>query len=131
MPPLTTKIRKVGAPLAAIIALGTLTTLILVLITTVNPTGAAIGITLTTIAIAVVLSAYVWLDRWEPEPPRLLVMAFLWGASVAIIISIVLEVFADAALGGGVGGGDAASSPFTVAVAAPLIEEAISDQRRS
>jgi protease PrsW len=124
VPPLTTKIRKIGAPLAAIIALGTLTAMILVLITSVNPSGAIIGFTLTTVAIAVVLLAYLWLDRWEPEPPRLLILAFLWGASVAIIVSIVLEVVADAALGGGVGGGEAPSSPFTVAVAAPLIEEA-------
>ncbi len=40
----------------------------------------------------VVLLAYLWLDRWEPEPPRLLVLAFLWGASVAVVVSVVLEL---------------------------------------
>ena len=44
-------------------------------------------------AMTVVLLAYLWLDRWEPEPPRLLVFAFLWGASVAIILSMVLSLF--------------------------------------
>ena len=34
------------------------------------------------------LLAYLWLDRWEPEPPRLLVLAFLWGASVAVVVSV-------------------------------------------
>ena len=27
-----------------------------------------------------------WLDRMEPEPPRLIVGAFLWGATVAAVI---------------------------------------------
>ena len=42
-----------------------------------------------------VVLAYLWLDRWEPEPPRLLVFAFLWGASVAVILSLVLELSLD------------------------------------
>lgn len=93
--PLPRRIRKVGAPLAVIIALGTLAALILILITAVNPVGAAIGFLLTTAAMTVVLLAYLWLDRWEPEPPRLLVLAFLWGASVAILVSVILEVIAE------------------------------------
>ena len=72
-------VRKVGAPLAAIIALGTLAALILTLLTAADPGGAALGFALATIAMAGVLACYLWLDRWEPEPPRLLIMAFLWG----------------------------------------------------
>ena len=95
MASLPRKIRKVGAPLGVIIALGTLVGLILILITTVNPVGAAVGFVLTTIAMTVVLLCYLWLDRWEPEPPRLLVFAFLWGASVAVLLSVVLEVLTE------------------------------------
>lgn len=121
--PLPRKIRKVGAPLGVIIGLGTLVGLILILITTVNPVGAAIGFTLTTLAMVVVLLAYLWLDRWEPEPPRLLVFAFLWGASVAVIVSVVLELMAEAVVSP-VAGTESGSSAFTVAIGAPLIEEA-------
>lgn len=121
--PLPRKFRKVGAPLAAIIALGTLTALILIVITTVNPVGAIIGLVLTTVAMSVVVAAYLWLDRWEPEPPRLLVMAFLWGASVAIVLSIILEMVFEATVNSAATV-DSETSWFTVAVGAPVIEEA-------
>ena len=117
------KIRKVGAPLAVIIALGTVVALLLVGITAVNPVGAVVGIVLTTAAMTVVIGAYLWLDRWEPEPPRLLVLAFLWGASVAIVVSVVLEVFAESLLNPG-SGVESDTSPVIIAVGAPIIEEA-------
>ncbi len=122
-PGLPTKVRKVGAPLGVIIALGTAVALILVLITATNPAGAVIGIVLTTAAIIVVLLAYLWLDRWEPEPTRLLVFAFLWGASLAIVVSIVLELVFEHAINPA-STVDSDASAFTVAFGAPLIEEA-------
>ncbi len=121
--PLPKKIRKVGAPLTVIILLGTLAALVLILITSVNPVGALIGFVLTTAAMAVVLLAYLWLDRWEPEPPRLLVFAFLWGASIAVVLSVVLEVIAEGVVNP-TATVESETSFFTVAVGAPLIEEA-------
>ena len=67
-----------------LIPLGTIVGLIVILLTAVNPVGTAIGFVLSSVAMAGVVLAYLWLDRWEPEPPRLLVLAFLWGASVAV-----------------------------------------------
>jgi len=122
-PALPTKVRKVGAPLAVIIALGTLTALILVLIVATNPGGAVVGFVLTTVAMTVVVGAYLWLDRWEPEPPRLLILAFLWGASVAIVISVILEVAFEYAINPAATT-ESATSFFTVAIGAPAIEEA-------
>ncbi|SBS77573.1 conserved membrane hypothetical protein [uncultured Mycobacterium sp.] len=119
-PPLPRAIRKVGAPLAVIIILGTVAGLILVLLTAVNPVGTTIGFVLATVALVLVLLAYLWLDRWEPEPPRLLILAFLWGASVAVVVSVALEMVVDAAMN--TGGTD--SSPITIALGAPLVEEA-------
>ena len=78
-PPFQRQIRKVGAPLGVIIVLGTVTGLIVIGLTAVNPVGTAIGFALSSVAMTVVVLAYLWLDRWEPEPPRLLVLAFLWG----------------------------------------------------
>ncbi len=120
LPPLPRPIRKVGAPLAAIIACGTVAALILILLTAVNPVGTTIGFGLSTLAMVVVLLCYLWLDRWEPEPPRLLIFAFLWGASVAIVVSVVLELLVESV----VNSGHSETSFFTVAVAAPVIEEA-------
>jgi protease PrsW len=121
VPPFPRRVRKVGAPLGVIIALGTVAGLIVLLLTALNPAGAAIGIVLSTAALLVVVLAFVWLDRWEPEPPRLLVLAFVWGASVSVVFSVGLEVVfaalvpADAEI----------ASVATVALGAPLVEEAL------
>ena len=121
IPPLPRRIRKVGAPLGVIIALGTVAGLIVILLTAVNPVGTAIGFVLASLAMTVVLLAYLWLDRWEPEPPRLLVLAFIWGASVAVVVSVILELCV---------GQPARRRPSrppsfgSVAIGAPVIEEA-------
>jgi multisubunit Na+/H+ antiporter MnhB subunit len=104
-PPFPNPVRKVGAPLAAIIALGTLAALILTLLTAADPGGAALGFALATVAMAGVLACYLWLDRWEPEPPRLLIMAFLWGASVAVVLSVALVYPVALAFDGGADAG--------------------------
>ncbi|MUL82552.1 MULTISPECIES: PrsW family intramembrane metalloprotease [unclassified Mycolicibacterium] len=119
--PLPRPARKVGAPLAAIIACGLVIGALVLLFTALNPAGAIIGFTLSSIAMTGALFAYLWLDRWEPEPPRLLLLAFGWGASVAIVLSLVLSLFTDALLAPGVEG---AHSFASVAVRAPFIEEA-------
>jgi RsiW-degrading membrane proteinase PrsW (M82 family) len=103
-----------------IIALGTVTGLIVILLTAVNPVGTAIGFTLASVATIVVLLAYLWLDRYEPEPPRLLVLAFLWGASVAVVVSVILEVWFGSLLGESA----ETAGAGTTAIGAPIIEEA-------
>ena len=119
--PSTRKLRKVGAPLGAIIAMGVVAGLSVILLTAVNPVGTAVGFVLATVAVVVVLLAYLWLDRWEPEPPRLLVLAFAWGASVAVVVSIVLELV----FGSLLATGEAATDEFvTLAIVAPIVEEA-------
>ncbi len=106
--------------MAAIVAMGTVAALMLILITAISPGGAVLGLTLSTAAMVVVLSCYLWLDRWEPEPPRLLVMAFLWGASVAAVLSVVFE----AALHAAIFGPGKEPGFTTMAVVAPVVEEA-------
>jgi protease PrsW len=120
-PPLPRKIRKVGAPLGAIIAMGVVAGLSVILLTAVNPVGTSIGFVLATVAVVIVLLAYLWLDRWEPEPPRLLVLAFAWGASVAVVVSVLLEIV----FGSLLETGEVATDEFvTLAIVAPIVEEA-------
>lgn len=83
--------RRVGAPLAVNALLAVITGLILLLLTAVSPAGTAVAFLLSSAAMLVVVLAYLWLDRWEPEPRRLLQLAFLWGASVAVLVAVVLE----------------------------------------
>ncbi|OBA88248.1 hypothetical protein A5662_25415 [Mycobacteriaceae bacterium 1482268.1] len=115
------KVRKVGAPLGVLILLGTIAGLIVIALTAFNPVGTSIGFVLSSVAMTVVVLSYLWLDRWEPEPPRLLILAFLWGASVAVIIASILQLVAEAAINPGASD---AVSPVTVVLGAPLTEEA-------
>jgi protease PrsW len=118
------KIRKVGAPLAVIILLGTVAGVIVIGLTALNPVGTTIGFVLSSIVMTVVVLAYIWLDRWEPEPPRLLVFAFLWGASVAVVLASIIQIYAESVLNPDALGGADSVSAFSVVLSAPLTEEA-------
>lgn len=122
--PFARRVRSVGAPLGLIIGLGTLAGLIVILLTLANPVGTAIGFVLSSVAMTLVVLAYLWLDRWEPEPPRLLVFAFVWGTSVAVVISAILQIFLDAWLSPAVDPAATGMSPFALVVGAPVTEEA-------
>lgn len=107
-----------------LIALGTLAGLIVIFLTLANPVGAAVGFILSSITMAAVVVAYLWLDRWEPEPPRLLIFAFIWGTSVAVIVSAILQILLDAWLNPTVDAAETGVSAFTLIIGAPLTEEA-------
>src|SRR5919107_1830821 len=94
--------RATGAPIAVLILLAVLAAGVLLIEGVRDPAGLIIAVPLTAAAMAVVLACYFWLDRWEPEPSRLLLLAFLWGASVAIVVSLVLELASSEVLGTGV-----------------------------
>ena len=107
--------------MGVLILLGTIAGLIVIGLTAFNPVGTGIGFVLSTLAMTVVVLAYIWLDRWEPEPPRLLVFAFLWGATVAVIIASILQLVTEAAINPGAGD---SVHPLTIALGAPVTEEA-------
>ncbi len=68
------------------------------------------------------LSAFLWLDRYDPEPWGTLAFAFGWGALFSILVSgIVNTLFGAAALN--VVGTNAADT-LTGVLSAPMIEEA-------
>ncbi|WP_100525541.1 PrsW family intramembrane metalloprotease [Mycobacteroides abscessus] len=119
MPGFGQRIKQVGAPIGVIIALALVTGLIITGLLLSNPVGAMIGLVLSSVAIGIVVLCYLWLDRWEPEPSRLLVLAFVWGASLAVVVSIVLEMAF-----GSVYAPDGSTSFASIAIRAPFIEEA-------
>ncbi|TDD68744.1 PrsW family intramembrane metalloprotease [Jiangella aurantiaca] len=41
--------------------------------------------------VVVVVGAFLWLDRWEPEPGRTMLAAFLWGAGVATMGALLVN----------------------------------------
>jgi protease PrsW len=71
----------------------------LVLVLANAPDALAIGVVLAALPVGPVIASFVWLDRYEPEPVPLLVMAFGWGAVVATAIALVLQLLDQFVLG--------------------------------
>ncbi|NHA67511.1 PrsW family intramembrane metalloprotease [Phycicoccus sp. CMS6Z-2] len=92
--------------------------------------GAAFGVQTALLALAVavvplaiVIPAFMWLDRFEAEPTRYLVGAFLWGALVAALVAAVFNTSAMAVLRTATDP-DAALATTAVLVA-PVVEEGL------
>jgi len=98
----------------ALVAIGALPILFLI-----AASGAPSSLLLATVLAAVpvgpLVAGYLWLDRYEPEPKRLLALGLLWGGFVATAAALVVQ-----GLGGLVGG---FSDRESLAVVAPVSEE--------
>jgi RsiW-degrading membrane proteinase PrsW (M82 family) len=55
------------------------------------PGALAVGVLLAALPVGPVIASFLWLDRYEPEPVRLLVLAFFWGAVVATAAALILQ----------------------------------------
>ena len=84
---------------------------------------ALLALAVAVIPLAIVIPAFLWLDRFESEPTRYLVVAFLWGALVAAVLAAVANTSAIAVLAAA-SDPDAALTTAAVLVA-PVVEEAL------
>ncbi|ONI81834.1 hypothetical protein ALI22I_37160 [Saccharothrix sp. ALI-22-I] len=80
-----------------------------------------VGAVAALVPVLAVIGAYLWIDRWEPEPAKILLLAFFWGACGATITSLVFNQTAHV-LGQLIDGGD--GSTFAAVIGAPITEEA-------
>lgn len=82
----------VGWPVAGLIVLG-LCGLVMTGLTTsrVGVLPALVGSLAGVLLVGVVFAVIVWIDRWEPEPPWLLLGAFLWGVGGATACSLLVN----------------------------------------
>ncbi|EHR53147.1 putative membrane protein [Saccharomonospora marina XMU15] len=118
--------RRLGVllPIAGLVAVALCGLLVLTLATVrVGVVAVAIGVVASIVPVAVVVAAFLWIDRWEPEPARLLLLTFAWGAFVATLTALLIndtaEAVGDLLLGTGSGG------KVSALVSAPLVEEAV------
>ncbi|NYG07978.1 RsiW-degrading membrane proteinase PrsW (M82 family) [Phycicoccus badiiscoriae] len=92
--------------------------------------GATLGLVTTLLAVVlaaiplgIVIPTFLWLDRFEAEPWRYLVTAFLWGALVAALAAGIFNTGANVAFQAATGRQDDAMLA-TAVFSAPLVEEA-------
>ena len=93
-----------------------------VISTDIGSAAVLVGATAAVLPVVPVVTAFLWVDRWEPEPSRLLFAAFLWGAGVSVlgaaIVNDTAAVLGERVLGHG--GGDLVGA----VISAPIVEEA-------
>jgi RsiW-degrading membrane proteinase PrsW (M82 family) len=89
--------------------------ILLVLALSSAPSITFLAAVLAAVPVVPLVLAYLWLDRYEPEPKRLLALGLLWGGFVATAAALLVQ-----GIGGlVVGFSDAAS----LAIVAPISEE--------
>lgn len=116
--------RGVLMPVLGLIALGVCGLVVLGLLrTAVGGAGVVVGALGALLPVVPVVAAFLWIDRWEPEPPRLLLVAFLWGATVAALSALIINSGAAVVVDqvAGRGSGDVVGAT----VVAPVVEEAV------
>lgn len=86
----------------------------------IGPAASVVGAVLALLPLAGVVVAVSIVDRWEPEPRGLLVLAAAWGAIAAVAIALGVDMAITVVTGGlDTPGRDI----FTTVVQAPIVEE--------
>ncbi|MEU5304986.1 PrsW family intramembrane metalloprotease [Streptomyces noursei] len=86
--------------------------------------GLLVGVGLAVFPVPLLIAAFCWLDRIEPEPWRNLAFAFAWGACAATLVAVLANGFATDWLANNI----ASASPTEAqawgsTVIAPIVEE--------
>lgn len=119
--------RKRGGLLAAAIVAGVVLGIALLLVVAyfllfLGPDLSFVGALLALLPLAIVLTGVRLIDRWEPEPRVLLLIAFLWGATVSVVFALAFDFGASYLYAAA--GADANLTDFVQSVVqAPIIEE--------
>ncbi|GHJ46340.1 protease PrsW [Catellatospora sp. TT07R-123] len=80
-----------------------------------GPQAFTIGLVAAVLPVPVLVSVFLWLDRYEPEPPWLLVGAFVWGAFPATGLALLVNRFFFETVG--------LPDAIVATVVAPVVEE--------
>ena len=78
---------------SAVVTVFGLAALVMTLLVTeaVGPRAAALALASSALALGIVIPLFLWVDRLEAEPARLLWFAFLWGALISTLGALVLN----------------------------------------
>ena len=115
--------RAVLGPVLGLVALGFCGLVVLGLVSnSVGITGVVVGALCALLPVGPVVATFLWIDRWEPEPPRTLLIAFLWGAGFAALTALLINTSASVVVDQVLG---AQADLFGAVAVAPVVEEAV------
>ena len=109
---------KVGAVIGAVV-LGLL--VLVFVLGEAGPIGLVIGLFAAVLPAPLYLALGLRIDRYEPEPVGMLLGAFAWGATAAVVIALVLNTAAGLIVGSSYG--EQTGELFAGNVSAPVVEE--------
>ncbi|MEQ3551993.1 PrsW family intramembrane metalloprotease [Pseudonocardia nematodicida] len=122
LPAPSAKRRGVLLPVIGLVVLALLTVITVgILQRAIGTAGVVVGTLAALLPVVPVVAAFLWVDRWEPEPPRMLMGAFLWGAGFAALVSLLINTSASAVLDAAAGRGT--GDLVGPVVVAPIVEE--------
>ncbi|MEU0832339.1 PrsW family intramembrane metalloprotease [Streptomyces sp. NPDC005969] len=84
--------------------------------------GFLVGLGLAVLPVPLLMTAFRWLDRVEPEPWRNLLFAFAWGACAAALVAIIANSFATRWIATATAD-PASADTLGATVIAPVVEE--------
>jgi protease PrsW len=87
-----------------------------------GPAAFGLAVTLAVLPVPVYLAIVLFIDRYEPEPLRMIVLAFAWGATVAAFVAIVLNTIGEVVVSEQLGA--EAAEVYGYSISAPVVEEA-------
>jgi len=92
-----------------------------VIVLTSGPVPFAAGVALALVPVPLIVLGLLALDRYEPEPLKLLLFTFLWGATAATLIALIVNTAALIALRVAIN--EDTADFLAAAVSAPVVEE--------
>ena len=82
-----------------------------------------LALLLATVPVPIYLALVLWIDRFEPEPLRMIALTFFWGATIAAFVAIVLNTVGEAVVSEQLG--TEAGAIYGYSISAPIVEEGI------
>lgn len=120
---LPVRVRRQGVAgwiwVVAVLALA-LVALVAYFLTFLGPTASVIGMILALVPLGIVLFTVRLIDRWEPEPRRLVAAALGWGAIVAVALALLVDLALTVVFGSD---DSLAAEVIAGVVQAPIVEE--------
>jgi RsiW-degrading membrane proteinase PrsW (M82 family) len=83
--------------------------------------GFIAGFLMAAVPVPFYIAFALWVDRFEPEPPWMLGIAFIWGSSIAVFFALIFNSINQGILTSLVG--EAEASALTNILSAPIVEE--------